>query len=183
MRVIAGSAKGTKLFVPSRANLRPTSGRTKQILFDTLLSLSPLPKLVVDLFAGSGALGIEALSRGVCDALFVEKSAQMTKALFENLRRTNFVFRAEIIRADALKYLRDVRHRHFPLILADPPYGGLQASALLALAAHSCWLPAQGVLVLEASRRTRLEIPAPLALLQLKQAGETAIYFIGKDHN
>jgi len=123
-RVIAGSAKGTRLAAPGPGT-RPLSDRVKQTLFAVLE-----PELdgaeVLDLFAGSGAGGIEALSRGAARATFVEKDSGAARILAENLRRTRLDGAARVIRRDAIAWLADragaAADGPYDLVLLDPPY-------------------------------------------------------------
>lgn len=119
MRVIAGSAKGVRL-APVPAGTRPLSDRAREGLFS---SLGPLVEgtRVLDLFAGTGAMGIEALSRGARLALFVESAPAAVRTIRENLRRARVAARAEVRRADALRALRH-QPGEFDLVLLDPPY-------------------------------------------------------------
>ncbi|CAN5896959.1 hypothetical protein BH23ACT11_BH23ACT11_02040 [soil metagenome] len=122
MRVIAGSARGRKLGgVPS--GIRPTSDRVRESLFNSLGQFFDGGS-VLDLYAGTGSLGIEALSRGFSQAVFVDKDRRAEAAVRDNLRRTGLEERAEIVRADAARAVESLiaRHRLFRLILVDPPY-------------------------------------------------------------
>ncbi len=123
MRVIAGSAKGRILKSPKGIKIRPTSDKVREAIFDILGARVPGSK-VLDLFAGTGALGIEALSRDASRVLFVEKSAGCIKIIAENLKRTNFADKAIIIRADAFKKIRQFYKQveRFDIVLADPSY-------------------------------------------------------------
>ncbi len=123
MRVIAGSAKGRILKFPKGIKLRPTSDKVREAIFD-ILGARVAGLKVLDLFAGTGALGIEALSRNASQVFFVEKSAGCIKIIAENLKRTNFVDKAIIIRADAFKKIKQFHNQaeQFDIILADPPY-------------------------------------------------------------
>lgn len=119
MRVIAGSAKGTRLArVP--AGTRPLSDRAREGLFASL-GTDVVGATVLDLFAGTGALGIEALSRGAERALFVDSSPAAVRTVRENLRRTGLAARATVKRQDALAAVRG-RPGQFHLVLLDPPY-------------------------------------------------------------
>lgn len=179
MRVIAGSAKGTLLFAPK--GLRPTSDRSKQTLFDTLLSLAPLPDDVADFFAGSGALGIEALSRGAGKALFVEKSRDAVRHLERNLERTHLAGRATIVNRDVFSALPRLAGAPFSLVLADPPYGGTIASQFLHDMMSTAVLQPDGLLVLETSVHTEVDIPQALSIVRDKKTGDTRLLFLRRE--
>lgn len=118
MRVVAGSAKGRKLVAPAGRDTRPTSDRVREAVFSMLMSLDAVDGgTVADLFAGSGALGVEALSRGAAHVTFVEHDAAALRAIETNLASTGLADRATVKRADATTF--DAR---VDLALIDPPY-------------------------------------------------------------
>lgn len=122
MRVIAGSAKGVRL-APVPRGVRPVSDRAREGLFSSLMDRL-LGAHVLDLFAGTGALGIEALSRGASRAVFVERDRRALRTIAENLARTRLADRAELVRSEAAAFVTsdDDRGAAFDLVLADPPY-------------------------------------------------------------
>ena len=130
-RVIAGSAKGVRLAAPGPGT-RPLSDRVKQTLF-AVLEPELEDAAVLDLFAGSGAGGIEALSRGAARATFVEKDGGAARVLAENLRRTRLEGAARVVRRDAIAWLADpagaAADGPFDLVLVDPPYADTAALA------------------------------------------------------
>jgi len=134
MRVIAGSAKGVRL-VPVPKGVRPVSDMAREGLFSSLGS-AVLGARVLDLFAGTGALGVEALSRGAEQAVFVERGRAALGAIRENLERAHLADRAVVVGADvhALLTRDDKNGAPFDLVLADPPYelGGEDLAAVLA---------------------------------------------------
>ena len=120
MRVITGKARGVVLKTPDGMQTRPTSDRVKEALFSILQF--ELPGIaVLDLFGGTGQLGIEALSRGAARAVFVDAGEAACKIIKENLRRTKLESQAKVVRSDYLTYLKTT-NEHFDLILLDPPY-------------------------------------------------------------
>ena len=119
MRVITGTARGTNLKAPDGLLTRPTADRVKQALFNVIQY--EIAGDVLDLFAGSGQLGIEALSRGARQAVFVDERADAIAVIRENLRRTHLAERAEVVRCDYQTYLSRCR-KSFRLIFLDPPY-------------------------------------------------------------
>ena len=120
MRVISGKARGVPLKTPDGQQTRPTADRVKEALFSIIQFDIPGAR-VLDLFGGTGQLGIEALSRGAKSAVFVDASDKACKLITENLRTTRFESQAQVIRADYLQYLSRCREQ-FDLILLDPPY-------------------------------------------------------------
>lgn len=123
MRVIAGSARGFGLSSPKHLGLRPTPERVKEAIFSSLAERIPGAR-VLDLFAGTGSFGIEALSRGAESAVFVEKDGRAMALVADNLRKTGLAGRARIFRDDA-RHAIEVLVREgatFDLIFADPPY-------------------------------------------------------------
>lgn len=120
MRVITGKARGTVLKTPEGLQTRPTADRVKEALFSIIQFDVPGAK-VLDLFGGSGQLGIEALSRGAKQAVFVDESDAACKLIRENLRRTKLESDAKIIRSDYMAFLNSC-HDKFDLIFLDPPY-------------------------------------------------------------
>ncbi len=124
VRVIGGTARGRRLRAPRLAGLRPTSDRVKEAIFDVLMHLGAVEDAtVVDLFAGSGALGIEALSRGARSVTFVDADRAAVDAVTANLEATGLAGdrRATVVRAEALGFAADPGHA-FDLALVDPPY-------------------------------------------------------------
>jgi 16S rRNA (guanine(966)-N(2))-methyltransferase RsmD len=125
MRVIAGSARGRRLAVFKGRDIRPTPDRVREALFSILQSkLGSFTGLkVLDLFAGSGALAIEALSRGATSACLVEKSSASVAIIRENLERCQLSAKAKVIAKDAWQALHSFNACAFDLIFLDPPYG------------------------------------------------------------
>lgn len=120
MRVITGSAKGKTLKTPEGMLTRPTAERVKEAVFSAIQFDLP-GGAVLDLFAGTGQLGIEALSRGASRAVFVDARQDACELVKENLRRTNLLPQSTVVRADYLSYLERCEEQ-FSLILLDPPY-------------------------------------------------------------
>jgi len=174
MRVIAGRLGGRRLKAPRGRVTRPTSDRVREGLFAMLGDVQAAS--VLDLFAGSGALGVEALSRGAARVVFVERDAGSVRALRDNLAALAIEpIAAEVRRADALRALRSARTREetYDLIFIDPPYG--QAHKLgpeLSLVLPSLLSPAARVVV-ESDRRAPLELQ--MEVEQDRRYGDTSI--------
>lgn len=178
-RVIAGAFRGRRLAVPPGGGLdvRPTSDRTKTILFDVL---GPLDEdlEVLDLYAGTGALGIEALSRGARTVTFVELAAGALRLLRENVSRLGLEARARVVRADALDFAKRAgRHgERWTLVLADPPYARSTAERV-ALATVPVIAPG-GWLALEHAAEDPLPERVPgLTLRRSRRVGRTMLAF------
>jgi 16S rRNA (guanine966-N2)-methyltransferase len=121
MRVIAGRFKGRTLAGPKRARLRPTSDRLRETLFNILAPRLPGARLL-DGYAGTGAVGIEALSRGAAHVVFVERDRQALALIRENLRRCGVTERYTIVSRDAREASADPALQHFDIVFLDPPY-------------------------------------------------------------
>ena len=135
MRVIGGTAKGRQLRAPDLDGLRPTSDRVREAIFDIVSSRAVLEgATVLDAFAGSGALGIEALSRGADSACFVEKDRRAVAAIRKNLDSTGLGESvARVVRSDVLQFLAANTGTRYDLALVDPPYGFDEWPLLLGL--------------------------------------------------
>jgi 16S rRNA (guanine(966)-N(2))-methyltransferase RsmD len=120
MRVITGKARGVQLKTPEGMLTRPTADRVKEALF-SIINFDLPGASVLDLFAGTGQLGIEALSRGANHAVFIDAREDACKIIRENIRRTKFENQASVIRSDYQEYLRRCKEK-FDIILLDPPY-------------------------------------------------------------
>jgi len=158
VRVISGQSKGMRLISPRGLITRPTSDRVKEALFSILDSAGQLAHAVVlDLYAGSGALGIEALSRGAEHAVFVEKSRPALEALRHNLEHTRLVERSEVIALDSMQALSYLSRRNmrFDLILIDPPYQSKTYLPAIEQIGLDLLTP-NGLLVAETTARTPL---------------------------
>jgi len=179
MRVMAGLARGMTLKVP-RAGVRPTMDLVKGAIFSSLHDLVPEAR-VLDLFAGSGSLGIEALSRGAARAVFVESDKAVVRVLEENLAKTRF--EGEIHAADVFSYLDRVAPAGgFDFIIADPPYAKAPGerdfgAELLGSASLRRALAPGGIFVLEHLPNAKLNIPAELECFRDKRYGATAVAF------
>ena len=123
MRIIAGSARGRAIKAPAGDSVRPTTDRVKEALFN-ILQFRLAGARVLDLFAGSGNLGHEALSRGAAKAVFVERDMKTLALLRENVQHLGLGERSEVMAGDFAAALPRLSNRSFDLILADPPYAG-----------------------------------------------------------
>ena len=120
MRVITGKARGVQLKTPDGMLTRPTADRVKEALF-SIINFDIPGATVLDLFGGTGQLGIEAISRGAASAVFVDSREESCKIIRENLRRTRLEDQGRVVRSDYLDYLRRTKEK-FNIILLDPPY-------------------------------------------------------------
>ncbi|MBR4362601.1 MAG: 16S rRNA (guanine(966)-N(2))-methyltransferase RsmD [Ruminococcus sp.] len=133
MRVITGIARGHRLVAPEGLDTRPTSDKVKEGVFSSI-QFELEGAYVLDLFAGSGQMGIEALSRGAERAVFVDSSAKAVKCVIENLKGTKLDKQAEVITRDSYDYIR-LTSQTFDIIILDPPYRQGHIPKLLPLAA------------------------------------------------
>ncbi|HSK10565.1 MAG TPA: 16S rRNA (guanine(966)-N(2))-methyltransferase RsmD [Vicinamibacterales bacterium] len=175
MRIIAGALRGRRLKTPAWEGLRPTSDRLRETLFNIIAARVPAAH-VLDGFAGTGAIGIEALSRGAERVVFVERDPRAARLIAENLARCGVENGYVIIRADLSRIATPGDARPFDLIVLDPPYDDEGVDAVVARA--GAWLDAAGLLVLEHARRR----PAPLVAGTLTrtrtvQSGDSALSF------
>jgi len=179
MRVVAGTLRGLRIGGCRAPGFRPTSERVREALF-SILGPGVAGQPFLDLFAGSGAVGIEALSRGASRAVFVESDAQALDALRENLLRAAQEHVAEVLPLDALRALRLLggRGESFPHVFADPPYAYRGAPRLLRAIAQAGVLGSEGTFVLEHSVRGPVEPPKGLSLFRRERYGETALSFL-----
>ena len=160
MRVVSGSARGTVLTAPDGMQTRPTADRAKEALFSMLMQEVAGCRFL-DLFSGSGAIGIEALSRGAAHACFVDNATAAVDVIRRNLEKTKLVSRAEVVRADAMSAVRQLSQRGavFDIVFLDPPYErGLAKTAAEIVLAEGL-LAKGGLLVVEQGANE-----APLAL-------------------
>jgi 16S rRNA (guanine966-N2)-methyltransferase len=170
VRVVAGELGGRKLVAPAGPGTRPTADRVREALFSILGDVSDLR--VLDLYAGSGALGIEALSRGAAEAVFVDSSQDAVTVIRRNLSELRID--AVVVRRDALAYLASATGgQPYDLVFADPPYdSALRVAAGLAERLPPVLSPG-AVIVTESNKRVPLELPFPL--LRERNYGDTRI--------
>lgn len=184
MRVIAGSARGRKLKSVDDLGVRPTADRLKESLFSTL-GPGIRGKRVLDLYAGSGGLGIEALSRGAEHATFVEADQAAAAMIDANLATTGLADQAQVIRQRVERFVDGNRfgsQEVFDVVLADPPYEtGIPAEALQALAAGGR-LAEDAMVVLEVSSRLQnLDPPVGYRLLDARKYGDSKLLYLKQE--
>lgn len=155
MRVIAGSARGTRLVRPP-AGVRPVADRAREGLFSSLGDRVRDAR-VADLFAGTGALGIEALSRGAEGAVFVDRNPQAVAVVRENLARTRLGERASVVRSDVRRFLERPAGDGFDLVFLDPPYDA-GVGDVLALLSEESLLRGGATVVLTRGRRSSNDV-------------------------
>ncbi len=172
MRVIAGQFKRRPLLSPSWKGLRPTSDRLRESLF-AIVGEEVVGARVLDGCAGSGALGIEALSRGAAEVVFVERDARAIALICRNLALCDAELRAVVMRGSLPQVLDQKRSAPFDLILLDPPYGASDIDEILTGAASH--LAPSGAIILERSRRTPVTVPQALVSTRQVRTGSSAL--------
>jgi len=184
MRIIAGKARGHRIECLKGRDIRPTQDKIREAIFSTLMLRIPAAR-VLDLFAGTGALGLEALSRGAAEAVLVERSPAACALIADNCKRCRLEENIRILRQDALDYIRSYPEKQppFDIIFADPPYHEGYYQLILTAIADSRLLQPDGILVVEAPRE--LDLPDTAGLLTCRKRriyGDTVIgYYQYKD--
>jgi 16S rRNA (guanine(966)-N(2))-methyltransferase RsmD len=179
MRIIAGALKGRRLVTPRGDTTRPTADQVRIALMDTLMPRLPGAR-VLDLFAGAGGVGLEALSRGAAHATFVERDARAVAALRENVEALGVAALARVRRGDVLRELPALYRdgERYDVVFLDPPYeAGLVETTLQALAGGGL-LQAEGLVI---AQHFTKRAPAPtigaLATFRTRRFGETTLTF------
>jgi 16S rRNA (guanine966-N2)-methyltransferase len=179
MRIIAGRFKGASIEAPKGLSTRPTSDKVRQALFNVLEHGAPDVDFngarVLDLFSGSGALGLEALSRGARFCLFIEKDAAARAAIRRNVEALGLTGVTKIWRRDATKLGEVGTLSPFDLIFCDPPYGKGLGERALGAAVEGGWVGAEAIAVLEERAGVETAWPAPLKEIDKRRYGDTEI--------
>ncbi|AZR72869.1 16S rRNA (guanine(966)-N(2))-methyltransferase RsmD [Anoxybacter fermentans] len=177
MRVIAGEARGRKLKSGKGLKARPTTDRVKEALF-SILGNYVIDANFLDLFAGFGGIGIEAISRGAKKAVFIELNPKHLKIIKENLTLTRFNDRAEVICGDVLKVLPKLNNS-FDIIYLDPPYEAGLYEKTLKIIYEKNLIQKDGIIVCEHNTELPPKLPDHFKLLKYKSYGNIGLTFIG----
>jgi 16S rRNA (guanine(966)-N(2))-methyltransferase RsmD len=179
MRIISGEFKNRKIKMPYNQVTRPTSQKVRKAIFDVLADLT-LGKNVLDLYSGSGAIGLEALSKGADHVTFVEKNKKVLRIIKENVSALQIKNKTAIIGCEALSYLEKMsaQKQKFDLIFADPPYSRETAKKCLLKISNCDILTPSAIVVLEHYKKDELPKDCgALTLWQLKNYGDTFVSF------
>jgi 16S rRNA (guanine966-N2)-methyltransferase len=180
MRITGGRLRGRILKCPFSGRIRPTSDRLRETIFNILIHAYGNPvegARVLDVFAGTGAMGFDALSRGACFALFVEQSAEACAIIRANVQALGVEGGARVLRRDARKPGFSPQGEKFDLVFLDPPYGrGLVPPALAALR-EGDWLSRDGFVVIEELAAAKIELPDGFAVITTRRYSDTQIMF------
>ena len=178
MRIIAGERRGTKLEAVPGLNTRPTADRVKESLFNIIQMDIDADSVVLDAFAGTGNLGLEALSRGAKRVVFIERDPEALKVLHKNIKKCRYEDRAQVIEGDTLSVLARLEGVQFDLILLDPPYLKNLYTAVISLVLKYHLLSEYGILVSEHSKSTPFTCDdTEIECYKSKSYGETVLNF------
>lgn len=180
MRIVGGSLKGKSLTPPKNMDVRPTSDRVRESLFNILVhgieNLDLEGAYICDLFAGTGALGIEAMSRGAIWCLFVDDAAASRGLIRDNTMALGLNGKSKISRQNATDIgPMSKRSPQFDLVFADPPYNQNLGEKALASLHHHGWLKINAIVVLEESKRAEVKMPDFFDILDERNYGDTQI--------
>jgi 16S rRNA (guanine966-N2)-methyltransferase len=181
MRIVGGTFRGRALAAPSHEGTRPTSDRVRESVFNILAhglsGFSLEGAKVLDLFAGTGALGLEALSRGAAFCLFVEEEAEARAVIRRNIEAMGLTGVTKIFRRDATNLGEAGNRGEATLAFLDPPYGKDLAERALAAAAAGGWLAAGAIAIIEERKGTAVSLASDFALLDRRTWGDTEVTF------
>ena len=181
MRIVGGVHKGRRLTVPSGDAVRPTTDRVREALFSMLTSGRyggdrVRDARVLDAFAGSGALGLEALSRGAAHATFIDNAGTAAAAISANIALLGLDAQSRVIRADSTR--PPPAPAASDLIFLDPPYHSESATAALVALSSAGWIAAHALVVLECDSRTEFTPPGGFAEVVSRRYGRTCLTFV-----
>ncbi|MBS9719498.1 16S rRNA (guanine(966)-N(2))-methyltransferase RsmD [Tianweitania sp. BSSL-BM11] len=181
MRIVGGELRGRALATPRTHSIRPTTDRTREAVFNVLAHRFPDAlenRRVLDLFAGTGALGLEAVSRGAASAVFIEEGAEGRGLIRENVEAFGLQGRTRIFRRDATSLGPIGTLQPFGLVFADPPYNKQLGEAALLSALKGGWLEPDVLCVVEESAAAPFDLPQGFVTEDERSYGETIIRFI-----
>lgn len=182
MRIVAGRFRGRPLATPADLSIRPTSDRVREAIFNIIAhgldDVDLEGARVLDLFAGTGALGIEAISRGAKFCLFVEDGAEARGLIRQNVEAFGLTGASKIFRRDATDLGPAANQGAHSLAFLDPPYGKGLAERALAAAGRGGWLTPGAVCVVEEAKDAALEWPHGFTLLDQRSWGDTTVHFL-----
>ena len=181
MKIISGEKRGTKLFSFSEKNIRPTSQRIKEAIFNVLKSrnFNFKEKIIYDLFAGTGSLGLETLSRGSKKVYFFDNDRQSIKILGKNINKLKYTNYCEIIKANLENY-NFLIHEKPNLIFCDPPYNSNLICLTLKLLLEKKIIVKNCLIIIETSKKKFFNFKNKLEILEDRTYGKTRIYFLKK---
>lgn len=169
MRIIAGTARSMPLKTIEGKDTRPTTDRIKETLFN-ILQMDVPGSVFLDLFAGSGGIGIEALSRGAMEAVFVEKNPKAMECVKENLKKTHFERKGMTMQMDVMTALYKLEgEKQFDYIFMDPPYNKELEKSVLTYLSGSSLLADEGIIIVEASKETKFDYAEELGYTIIKE--------------
>lgn len=182
MRIIAGIAKRRPIIAPKGDNTRPTQDYIRESLFN-IIQAEVSESICLDLFAGSGALGLEALSRGASSCLFCDKNHKAIAAVKDNIRTLGFTENTQVIKADSMQALAMAQEtgQHFDLVFIDPPYAYQEIPAIFETL-HPL-LKENALVVLERDKHSLLPHLPGYALNDRREYGITTIYLLRKEQS
>lgn len=179
IRIIGGNARGTKLDAPQGMATRPTLGRVRESIFNVLANVGLVDTRVLDIFAGTGAMGLEALSRGAREAVLIDRATG--RLILGNAKKCHVEKQVEVLSRDAVPALRSLNGRTFDYIFMDPPYQKGYINTILDAVMESGLPAAECILVVEHVVSEPLELDqygGVLSVWKEKRVGETAVTYL-----
>jgi 16S rRNA (guanine966-N2)-methyltransferase len=173
VRIVAGTRKGARIYAPKGSDTRPTSDRVREAIFAMVGPVDGAD--VLDLFAGSGALGLEALSRGAASAVLVESDREALRTIERNVEKLG-LDDARVVRSDALRFLERARDR-YDLVFVDPPYEMVESLRMPLVRHLPRLLSDDGTLVVETSIDVELDLPLRRATTRRHGSTRITIYY------
>lgn len=181
MRIVAGRFKGAALAAPKSQTTRPTSDRLRETIFNILahgLDVDLAGARVLDLFAGTGALGFEAISRGARHCTFIEEGAEARGLIRRNMETLGLNGAAKIFRRDATRLGAAGTIEAFDVLFADPPYDRHLGEQALVSAASGDWLKPGAICILEERASAQIDLPEGFEVLDTRKVGDSQVVFL-----
>jgi 16S rRNA (guanine966-N2)-methyltransferase len=179
MRIIAGEFKGRRINVPDSKEIRPTTDRVRETLFNILNNKIDFHnRKVLDLYAGSGSLGLESLSRGALEVHFVERNLKIYKNLQENIDSLGITGNCKIYKMEALQFSQLFQNQDYDLIFADPPFFKDDIYRVVENLINNKYLDDKGFMIIERSIQTKGKDIEKLKILPFKIIGDSCLYEI-----
>lgn len=179
MRIISGIYKGRVIKVPDSKLIRPTTDKVKGVIFNYLTNIIDFEGIkVCDIYAGSGSLGLEALSRGAEEVHFVEKNFVIYKNLWKNIQQIGVENNSKIFKMDALRFSKISEHNKYDLILADPPFFKDDIHKVVENILEREYLADEGIMIIERSVQTEKKDVENFNIESFKKVGDSLLYRI-----